>query len=241
MNATPKEKWRVAYPNDSVIGDTQIFRYFFRALGTVAGRYSHHVRLVGLQICLAAGLAACVTIPPGSSLNAAAPIAFRIPRTAWVHEVRITDPSVQSPKVLEGALQGNLADFVRETACFEDVQDFPGKVPPHDVTLDFIFDRYSQKRTPHPAYFPAAILTMTLYIWFGGPIYEDVANMSGLLIVREGSGRRLTEVKARINEAHGVSLWSPEYVFASGIAARTALMQQLVQQACAELHKKTAW
>ena len=79
---------------------------------------------------------------------------------------------------------------------------------------------------PHPTYFSLALITLTLYIWFGGPIYEDVSDLSGVLTVKDGTGRSLTQVTSHLHDVHSVSLWSPQYILPSGISARSSLMQQ---------------
>ena len=108
-----------------------------------------------------------------------------------------------------------------------------------DVVLDFTFDRYQQKRNPHPAYFPAAILTLTGYIWVGGPIFVDTTDLSGKLVVKDATGNVLVTTTAVSRDAHNVSLWSPDYALPSGIEGRTALASDLLDKAVTELKTRT--
>jgi hypothetical protein len=173
-------------------------------------------------------------------LDPAVPSAVTPHRKAWIGALQILDPAVGNRPSAEDSLRASLTDFVRETRIFIDVDRLPGEVQSDDLILAFRFDRFQQERNTHPAYFPGAVLTLTLYTWLGGPIYRDLSKLSGSLTVKDSRGRSLTAVDAQIEEHQTVSLWSPQYALPGAAAARTALMQQLLDKAGASLSRRPA-
>ena len=174
-------------------------------------------------------------MPPGAGLNRAGPINSRINKDAWVSKVTITDPSVKNSRVLEEALTLNILKFIREGNYFNSINFLTDNAKGDDLILSFQFDRYELKRTPHPAYFPLALITFTLYIWFGGPIYNDVSNLSGQITIKNKSGNVVSNISSKITEKHSVSLWSPQYAFPSGIKERTKFVKKLIDSSHAEI------
>ena len=174
-------------------------------------------------------------MPPGTGLESPAPVTSAMDRKAWLARVEVHDASVQS--AIEDNLTANLLEYLREGNHFRDVDLLTGKIGADDLVLRFRFDRYRQTRSPHPAYFPAAIATLTLYIWFGGPIFTDSSDLSGSLSVENASGSSMVKVEAQINEDRNVSIWSQEYVFPSGLKARSAFIRDLLDQAIAQLQR----
>jgi hypothetical protein len=172
----------------------------------------------------------CVTVPRGTGLSKAEPINSPINKSAWLSKVAILDSSVNDKNAIEDALTINILEYIQEGQYFKGVNLLPGKVNKNDIVLRFELDSYQQKRSPHPAYFPAAILTATLYIWFGGPIFNDSSVLSGKLIVEGPSNSIIAEVSSQLSEKHAVSFWSPEYYCPSGIEARTQLIKELLHK-----------
>jgi hypothetical protein len=82
------------------------------------------------------------------------------------------------------------------------------------------------ERRPHPAYFPAAILTLTLYIWFGGPVYVDTTRVDGELIVRDSTRAELQRFSGSASSRRNVSF--AEGPWAAGAADRTRAVKEMV-------------
>ncbi len=191
-----------------------------------------------MAISLLISTSGCVNMPPGASLDRASPVYDSINRDAWISEIQITDPLIKDSSIIEESLALNILEYIREGNYYKNINLIPGQIEEEDLILSFQFDHYQLRRTPHPAYFPLAILTFTLYIWFGGPICNDVINMSGQLTIKNLSGEVVTDVIANINEKHSVSLWSPEYTFPSATKGRTQLIKRLLDKSNAEIKKK---
>lgn len=188
-----------------------------------------------LAILFTISTSGCMTMPPGSSLGRANPIYNSINNDVWISEIKITDPSIDDSSAVEESLALNILEYIRQGNYFKNVNLIPGQIKEEDLILSFQFDHYQLRRTPHPAYFPLAMLTLTLYIWFGGPIYNDVLNISGQLTVKSFSGHVVSNVEDKLNEKHSVSLWSSEYLFPSGIKERTQLIKRLLDKSHAAL------
>lgn len=187
--------------------------------------------VVLLALCLI-GLSGCFTLPPGTTFKKGDPGTVQVSKRAWVNSVKVTDPAVTNPRVLEDSLRANLTVFLQESGYFVSIDTLPGVVKPEDLVLDFRFSRFWQERRVHPAYFPAALLTLTLYIVFGGPITIDECDVSGSLIVKDGNGQVVAESAAQAQDRENISLYN---VVPSGGTARTAMAQELLQKAIQKL------
>lgn len=190
-----------------------------------------------LALCLLT-LTGCVTLPPGTNFDSPVRTEQTLPHKAWIGAVKFADESMENRAVLEDSLRGNITSYIQDADYFLEISTIPGKVGNDDLILDFRFDRYVQKRNTHPAYFPLALATLTLYIWFGGPIYVDESDLSGMLTVKNGAGNSLVQVSSQVHEEHNVSLWSSEYALPSGIKARSSMLQELMSKARADLRSK---
>jgi hypothetical protein len=184
--------------------------------------------------CLAALLTACAGVPVGTALGSASPAARAQPRAAWIESVKIDDPKVPDASALEGSLSLSVKRYLEESQAFQRVGLLPGEIGADDVVLRLEFQRYRQRRRPHPAYFPLAILTLTAYIWVGGPVYRDTSDLAARLEAKDREGRSLASVEKALSQNQDVSFLSQEYTFPSGLDARTnlmrALLDELVQQ-----------
>lgn len=195
----------------------------------------------GLLLLSLAGLAACVAIPSETTLRAAVPQAGPACLSARIGSVQILDPSVANRSPVEDSLRASLANFLREARSFIEVDGPPDARRGEEVILDFRFDRYHLARTIHPAYVPAAILTLTLYTWFGGPIYRDASDLSGTLAVKNADGLLLAESHAHVTQTRAVSLRSPGYPSFDGSEPRTLLVQELVEKAVQSVNDQVRW
>lgn len=178
-------------------------------------------------------LTACMVMPAGSGFNAPQSGAVSVNRTTWLGSVRITDENIRADdrQILEESLRGNISDYIAGSGIFAALNTPPGRPATDDLVLDFEYSRYQQKRSPHPAYFPAAILTLTMYIWAGGPIFKDSTNLTETLTVKDGAGTVLGAFAGSRQSLSNVGLWDKEYVLPSGIDARTSLMEELLEKA----------
>jgi len=184
-----------------------------------------------LVACLTAlSLSACLSVPRGSGLGKPSGLRRPVDRMAWIDHVKISDFSVDEKNVVENSLTINLLEYTREGNYFRAVNLLPGELGDDSVVLHFEFQSYEQKRSVHPAYFPLALLTLTLYIWFGGPIGVDSTRFFATLLVEDREGRTLAEARAEKSERHNVSFWSPDYALPSGIEGRTATVKDLLDQ-----------
>ena len=193
---------------------------------------------IGLVIIGILFISGCVTLPRGTGLYKATPISNSIDKKVWLLKVVILDPSVDKKSSIEDSLTSNILEYLQEGRYFKEVNLLPGKVDEKDLVLRFQFDRYQQKRAVHPAYFPTAFLTATLYIWFGGPIFIDSSSLSGKLTVEDSHSTLITGVSSQVNEEHNVSFWSPEYALPSGIEARTSIIKELLSKASDGIRQK---
>jgi hypothetical protein len=178
--------------------------------------------------CLFAG---CVALPRGTGLSRPTRVAASIDRRAWLARVEIADPDVPGKALIEDSLTINVLEYLGEAGYFRTVNVLPGQVNAADYLLRLRFDRYRQQRAPHPAYFPGALLTLTLWIWFGGPIYTDTSDLAASLVVEDRRGRALTTLVAEKKERHSVSLWSPQICAAERHRGGTAIVEDLFERA----------
>jgi len=178
-------------------------------------------------------------MPIGTTLEPAVPALVSLNRGAWLSPVEITDPETKKSAELQRSLTLSVATYVAETRYFSQVNRLPGEPEPVDLVLSYQFDRYELERQVHPAYFPLALVTFTFYIWFGGPIYNDVANLSGTLKLEDVAGKQLASVHDTYQEKHSVNLWSTEYALPSSAKARTVLVRSLLDQAVVQLREKS--
>lgn len=204
---------------------------FKRIVRHLVGEHAHRLRIVHLVslLCVTA-LSGCVSLPPGTSLKSGERAGSSMPRKAWVASVKVTDPAVTNQRVVEDSLRANIAVFLQESVYFSVTSTLPGKVNPEDLVLDFRFPRFWQERSVHPAYFPAALITLTFYIWFGGPVAVDEYELSGVLMVKDGTGKLLAESSTQVQERQNVSIYNDAAILPSGLAARTSVVQELVMK-----------
>ncbi len=161
-----------------------------------------------------------------------------LPGGAWLAPATITDPDSVQRREIEQSLTLSIATYVEEAKYFSRVNRLPGTPRPDEYVLRFEFSRYRMERTPHPAYFPLAILTLTIYIWVGGPIYVDESTLTGELVVTDVSGKTLVQVSDSFADQHDVSFNSPDYMFPTGMTARTTLVRTLLDRAVQDLESR---
>ena len=154
-----------------------------------------------------------------------------MPHGAWLSPVRISDPSAKGAAENQRQLTLAIEHYVGDAGFFSRANLLPGEPADDEVVLAFDFDRYQVERRIHPAYFPGALLTLTLYIWFGGPIYRDAIDYSASLSISDVSRKELLRYSGRVDDESNVSLFSPHYVLPSSAEVRTRLVRSLLEQA----------
>lgn len=180
---------------------------------------------------LTVSLAGCFSVPASPKLLPAEPAPRTLADTAWVDEIEFNDEYAWRGASFADAFLINVRDYIDESAYFHNVKLTPGRIQPEDYILRFTLDEFHQKRRMHPAYVPCAILTLTLYIWFGGPIVIDEVNFDGTLEVSRGDGTFVTKVHDSFREKDSKSLYSEGYVSADIIEERTRFMRSLLDKA----------
>lgn len=177
-------------------------------------------------------LTGCITVPQGTSLNDTEPAGKTVQQSVWLKPAVIQDRKarISNPIDAENTLTTAIATYARDSHRFSSVQVLPGKLRDGDHVLAFSFSDYRLQRQPHPAYFPVAILTATLYIWFNGPIYNDKSDVYGTLQVYDNQDNLLATFNKRYEGKKSVGLWSGNYAYPDGTTPRTLVVNDLLDQ-----------
>lgn len=186
-------------------------------------------------------LTGCVSMVPAGPIGDPAQKATSTqPRAAMIDDVVITDPKVREAlrKTLSAQFTAQLARRVERGEYFEEVISFPATLGKDDVALKFTFTSLKAKRTPHPAYFPGALLTLTVWIWVNGPIYVDKYDLAGNLQITDAQGRLLSSSEQAVKLNQNTGLWDNDYFNPSlGADQLNQLVEQLMQDATGKLAK----
>jgi hypothetical protein len=182
--------------------------------------------------------AGCASGPRAAGSSRPALVEHPLNHAAWLRKVEIPDRSVANRATLEESLTLTILERLEQSGDFRAVNALPGKPGNHDYVFRFQFDEYRLRRSIHPAYYPCAILTMTLYIWFGGPIANDTASIAGRLTVEDASGSPIVQVSSKSSCKESVSFWSPQFYFPGAIKARNLVIQDLLAKSTMQLHLK---
>ena len=161
-------------------------------------------------------LASCMTLPPTASFNPPTNSLGSVEANAWLKRVEITDVEMARPESraqIENALTNNLLRFLRDGKYFRKVELLPGKPQSEDLVLRFVIDRYRQERY-------LKVLT-----------YYDASDFSATLTLTRPDGQLVKEVQASVKEEHMISTMSTQAALPSGMAARTQLVEELLQKA----------
>ena len=185
-------------------------------------------------LILAATSVGCVAMPQASTLAPGHPAPARSGHEAVIERVVVADPSLSAPDVIEESLTINVAQLVSQAGYFKQV-----KVVPEQTTdgyrVRLRFDHYQVTRRIHPAYFPVAFATVTLYIWFGGPIFRDQVDLKADLRIQTADGQTLATASDALTYFENIGFYSSKYGFRDGSEERTTLIQSLIDRALAQL------
>jgi len=127
--------------------------------------------------------------------------------------------------------------YISRGEYFEKIINFPARAQDDDVILKFNFSSLEGKRTPHPAYFPGALLTLTGWIWVNGPIYVDKYELAGDLQIENASGKRLASSKKILSIRQNTGFWDADYGnFSLGGKQLTQLVDSLLKDVTSQLN-----
>lgn len=111
----------------------------------------------------------------------------------------------------QGEFEKGVVDALSASGAFKRVLygDFPSsevdaelRLGPATLWLD---------RVVHPAYFPVALVTLTVYIWVGGPIMLDYQQYAVDIAAHRPDGSHLFDLAVANHFRHGVNLYAREY------------------------------
>ncbi|PWK28767.1 hypothetical protein C7534_13823 [Pseudomonas sp. OV226] len=176
-----------------------------------------------------------VTGPLGAPLH---PAPISSPRTAQIFDVMISASGIDdgTRTAISRSLTAQLNQYVQAGRYFKQVTEYPSRLGENDVLLKFNMTSLKGHRSPHPGYFPGALLTLTLWIWVNGPVYVDRFDVAGDLVIVDRDGKELAAAKEQIKFEHNVGLYSSEY-WAPTMGAKqlNELVTQLLDTATAHL------
>jgi hypothetical protein len=179
-------------------------------------------------------VSACRTITPETGLLPPRAASVTIQKEAKLAKVVILDGAVaEDREYLESEMTRHIFQHIQEAGYFQTVGLLAGESAPHDLTLRFTFDRFHRERKVHPFYFPGLILTLTLYVWFGGPVHIDEYNVVGQLLIEDKSGAPLARARTREPERQTISIYDDGKALA--LKARTEIIDELLHNAVQEL------
>lgn len=196
--------------------------------------------LVGL---LMLGLGGCVSFHPSGPIGAPTETAQRTyPHAAQINEITITDKEITNDnwrRTVSTNLTEQIGQHVERGKYFEHRITFPARVEGDDVVLKFNFSSLDGKRTPHPGYFPGALLTLTMWIWVNGPIYVDKYDLAGDLQIEDATGKPLASSHKTLNLRQNTGLWDSDYANgALGSTQLTQLVESLLKDATSQLPRQ---
>ena len=186
-------------------------------------------------LSLTACVSYTVTGPIGAPLH---PAAASNPRTAQIADVAVAIPSADDATrtAISRSLTTQLNQYVKAGGYFKDVTEYPVRLGENDVVLKFSMTSLQARRSPHPAYIPGALLTLTLWIWVNGPIYVDSFDVAGDLVIVDREGKALAAAQEQIKFEHNVGLYGREYWSpVMGAKKLNELVSNLLQTATAGL------
>jgi hypothetical protein len=195
-----------------------------------------HYLIAGLLVLTLTG---CISFHPAGPIgDPEKTAAVTQPRAAMLADVQVSDPAIDADarQNLAHQFTRQLNRRVANGAYFEQVISFPAKLGEQDVLLKFDFSQLQGKRTPHPGYFPGALLTLTVWIWVNGPIYVDQYDLAGQLSIEDAHGRLLASSRKTIAVKQNTGLWDADYMNPSlGAVQLNQLVEQLLQDSSTQL------
>lgn len=197
--------------------------------------FKAHFLIAGLASMVLTG---CVSFTPAGPISPPSHIVEQsLPGSAMIKDVKVTDLRLneQTRRNIGNQLTAQISQHVEKAEYFRRVISFPAKLDEQDVQLQFEFSSLQGKRTPHPGYFPGALLTLTIWIWVNGPIYVDKYDLAAELQILDNEGKQLALSQKKLVVDKNTGLWDYDYMFPSGGQQLTELVEQLLQDGTAQL------
>ncbi|NQD95861.1 hypothetical protein HP532_24690 [Pseudomonas sp. CrR25] len=188
---------------------------------------------------LSLALTGCVSFTPAGPIGPPSQIVeHSVPAAAMLKDVKISDQRLDDTqrRNISNQLTSQIAQHVDRGEYFQRVVSFPAKLNEQDVQLQFEFSSLKGKRTPHPGYFPGALLTLTMWIWVNGPIYVDKYDLAAELQITDSAGQQLAIARKNLVLNQNTGLWDYDY-FNPALGSRqlTQLVEQLLQDGTQQL------
>lgn len=169
--------------------------------------------------------------------------AAEVPRAARIADVVISAPDINDTnrQAISRALTQQLNRYVQAGGYFQQLSQFPTPLAPQDVVLKFEMTSLKGHRGPHPAYFPGALLTLTIWIWVNGPVDVDRYDIAGHLVIENRDGTVLARTQDEVKFERNVGIYDGEYWAPSmGAPQLQELIAKLLDTATAQLPAITA-
>lgn len=215
-----------------------------------ANSHKSTLRLEILALCICSVLAGCsqklaptASVIPTTELGGCV---AKIDSIAWISEVKVTDLRGDKRAAIEKRLGPNIRDFVDERGCFQEVHlisEKTGEAGKEDLFLNFVFDRYRSETGIHPLGIPLSLVTLTIYVWVGGPLWYDSSEFSATLNVEDVSGRKIIRVSDQHRWRENYSFYKAGQQTQARAAylkpgeARAVLIQKLLDEAIPEIKR----
>lgn len=184
-------------------------------------------------------LTGCVSFTPSGPIGLPSHVVeHSVPAGAMIKDAKVSDSRLNETqrKNISNALTAQIAQHVERGEYFERMISFPTKLDDKDVQLQFNFTSLKGKRTPHPGYFPGALLTLTVWIWVNGPIYVDKYDLAAELQIIDAAGKQVAISKKTLVRNQNTGLWDYDYFNGSlGSRQLTELVEQLLTDATQQL------
>ncbi len=184
-------------------------------------------------------LTGCVSFVPAGPIGLPAKaVENTLPIGAMVKDVQVSDPAIEDlqRRNISSQLTAQIGAHIERGEYFQKMIVFPAKLGEKDVELAFNFTTLKGKRTPHPAYIPGALLTLTIWIWVNGPVYVDTYDLAAELRVNDSHGKQLALSRKAFKRDINTGFWDRDYFNPSmGGAQMTDLVEALLSDATQQL------
>ncbi|WP_043309354.1 hypothetical protein [Pseudomonas sp. ML96] len=191
---------------------------------------------------LGLSLTGCVSFTPAGPISEPAQKASAARQQAvMIDDVLVSDSSLDAEvrKNLSSQFTSQLNQRIEHGEYFREVISFPASLGEQDVLLKLELSSLKGKRTPHPGYFPGALLTLTGWIWFNGPIYVDKYDLKGALAFEDKQGKTLASSQKTLHLDQNTGLWDDDYFnLALGSTQLNQLVEELLQDSLQQLANK---
>ena len=129
--------------------------------------------------------------------------------TIAIRNIEIIDYPDNQKAFFESMLKANLYNALTETETFQEVNYYKDSNTNAKVKIiDLKFKKYFNQLEVHPLYFPLATLTLTLYIWFGGPIVRYEADYTLEVNSYDSKGNKLKSATQNFKDSTNENIYS---------------------------------